>query len=84
LDPLLNYFTAYEFGHAFFRQRKHSGALKLVTLKTGETLRRYPRLAKPFTSEEERASRLFQILPPQMPGDGLGIKELVDLEDDRP
>ncbi|CEJ59150.1 hypothetical protein PMG11_07785 [Penicillium brasilianum] len=83
LDPVLNYFTAYEFGQAFFRQRKLSGAPKLVTLNTGEYLRRYPRLAEPFCFEEKRAFRRFQILPPQTPGDGLGIRELGDFEDDR-
>ena len=83
LEPKLNYFSAYEFGHAFFRQRTPPKKLEFVTLRAGETLRHYPRLPELYTFEENRASGMFRIWPPRTPSDGIEIMEL-DIEVDGP
>lgn len=83
LEPKLNYFSAHEFGHAFFRQRTPSKKLESVTLRAGETLRHYPGMAEPYIFEEKRASGMFRIWAPRMPCDGIEVSEL-DIEVDGP
>jgi hypothetical protein len=78
LLPRLDGDLAKEFAEPFFTLRSWS-RLDMLTLKTGETLRRFPQWPPKWLSEERGNTKTIHIRAPSGPEGGL----VVDIEDSR-
>lgn len=77
IEPLLNESSAKELGRSFFALRSHS-KLETLTLKTGESLRRFPQMCPFYAIWEQSYERVYKLFAPSNPGDEPLMEDLTE------
>ena len=78
IEPVLNMTSAKELGQAFFTWRSTS-KLQTLTLKAGESLRRFPQMAPFFFEWEQSYARHYILHAPLNPGDEPQMEDLTKI-----